>query len=105
MTWRYSRWRAVHRDAGALLSVVVVTDNNTHNFLQETLTCAVMALVLGATLVFMLKGDWFIGVSGRSDANVPCRVMGMILSAVAAATGLQRRQGAVGTGMRILRPN
>ena len=68
---------------GALLSVVVLTDNNTHSFLQQTLTCAVMTLVLIATLILMLLGDRLLGLIGRSGANILSRVMGLILSAVA----------------------
>ena len=83
---------------GALLSVVVLTDNNTHNFFQETLTCAVMALVLGATLVMMLLGDWFIRLIGRSGANVLSRVMGMILAAVAVEMVYSAVKGNLGPG-------
>ena len=83
---------------GALLSVVVLTDNNTHNFFQETLTCAVMALVLGMTLVLMLLGDRFIGLIGRSGANILCRVMGMILSAVAVEMVYSAIKGQLGPG-------
>ena len=68
---------------GALLAVVVLTDNNTHSFFQETLTCLVMALVLMATLVLMLLGDWIMRLIGPSGANVLSRVMGMILAAAA----------------------
>jgi multiple antibiotic resistance protein len=83
---------------GALLSVVVLTDNNTHSFFQETLTCAVMALVLGMTLALMLLGDRFIGLIGRSGANILCRVMGMILSAVAVEMVYSAIKGQLGPG-------
>ena len=83
---------------GALLSVVVLTDNNTHHFLQETLTCAVLALVLGVTLVLMLAGNWFIRVIGRSGANILCRVMGMILAAVAVQMVYSAFKGQLGPG-------
>ena len=83
---------------GALLSVVVLTDNNHHNFVQETLTCAMMALVLGATLLLMLLGDRFIGLIGRSGANILSRVMGMILSAVAVEMVFSAVRGELGPG-------
>lgn len=83
---------------GALLAVVVLTDNNTSSFFQETLTCAVMAAVLGVTLIFMLQGDRIIGLIGRSGANVLCRVMGMILSAVAVQMVYSAFHGALGPG-------
>jgi multiple antibiotic resistance protein len=83
---------------GALLSVVVLTDNNTHNFLQETLSCSVMVLVLGLTLALMLLGDKFIGLIGRSGANILSRVMGMILSAVAVQMVYSAIKGQLGPG-------
>jgi len=83
---------------GALLSVVVLTDNNTHNFFQETLTCAVMALVLALTLVMMLLSDKFIALIGRSGANILSRVMGMILSAVAVEMVYSAVKGQLGPG-------
>ena len=83
---------------GALLAVVVLTDNNTHSFFQETLTCAIMGVVLAATLVLMLLGDWFIAVIGRSGANVLSRVMGMILAAVAVQMVYSAMHGTLGPG-------
>jgi multiple antibiotic resistance protein len=83
---------------GALLSVVVLTDNNTHSFLQETFTCVVMVLVLVATLILMLLGEQIIGLIGRSGANVLSRVMGMILAAVAVQLVYSAFHGVLGPG-------
>jgi len=83
---------------GALLSVVVLTDNNTHNFLQETVTCVVMALVLGLTLGLMLVGGRLVGFIGRSGVNIMSRVMGMILSAVAVEMVYTAIKGNLGPG-------
>ncbi len=83
---------------GALLSVVVLTDNNTHNLLQETATCLIMGLVLFLTLGLMLLGDRLIGLIGRSGASVLSRVMGMILAAVAVQMVYSSFHGALGPG-------
>jgi multiple antibiotic resistance protein len=83
---------------GALLSVVVLTNNNSHNFFQESVTCGIMALVLGATLALMLLGDRIIGVIGRSGANILSRVMGMILAAVAVEMIGTALRGELGPG-------
>ncbi len=83
---------------GALLSVVVLTDNNTHSFFQESLTCAVMALVLIATLILMLLGDRIMRLIGRSGANVLSRVMGMILAAAAVEMVYSAFRGQLGPG-------
>lgn len=83
---------------GALLSVVVLTDNNTRNFFQETLTCAVMVFVLVVTLIFMLLSERIIGLMGRSGASVLSRVMGMILAAVAVQMVYSAFHGELGPG-------
>ncbi|MFZ0827188.1 MAG: MarC family protein [Verrucomicrobiia bacterium] len=83
---------------GALLSVVVLTDNNTTSLLQETLTCAIMALVLGITLILMLLSDRIIRVIGKSGANILSRLMGLILSAVAVQMVYSAFHGELGPG-------
>ena len=83
---------------GALLSVVVLTDNNTTSFLQETLTCAVMVVVLVATLILMLLGNRIIGLIGRSGANILSRVMGIILASVAVQMVYSAFHGQLGPG-------
>jgi len=83
---------------GALLAVVVLTENNTHSFLQETLTCGVLVLVLVATLILMLLSDRIIRLIGRSGANVLSRLMGMILAAVAVQMVYSAFHGSLGPG-------
>ena len=83
---------------GALLAAVVLTDNNTHNFLQETVTCGVMLMVLVANMFLMLLGDRIVGLMGRSGLNILSRVMGMILSAVAVQMVYSALKGQLGPG-------
>ena len=83
---------------GALLSVVVLTGNNTNSLLQQTLTCAIMALVLGITLILMLLGDRLIRLIGYSGASILSRVMGLILSAVAVQMVYSALHGQLGPG-------
>jgi multiple antibiotic resistance protein len=83
---------------GALLATVVLTDNNTHNFLQETASCAVMLLVLVANLFLMLLGDRIVALMGRSGLNILSRVMGMILAAVAVQMVYSALKGQLGPG-------
>jgi len=83
---------------GALLSVVVLTENNTHSLWQQTLTCAVMALVLAATLILMLLGDRLMQWIGRSGANILSRVIGLILAAVAVQMVYSALKGELGPG-------
>jgi len=83
---------------GAMLSVVVLTNNNTHSLFQQTLTCGVMALVLMTTLVLMLLGDRILALIGHSGANILSRVMGLILSAVAVQMVYSAFKGELGPG-------
>ena len=83
---------------GALLSVVVLTDNNTHNLLEQSMTCVVMLFVLGLTLVLMLLANKLIKLIGRSGANILSRVMGMILAAVAVQMVYSAVKGQLGPG-------
>ncbi len=83
---------------GALLSVVVLTNNNSHSLMEQTLTCGVMALVLVLTLILMLMADRILALIGRSGANILCRVMGLILSAVAVQMVYSAFKGELGPG-------
>src|ERR1035438_1525798 len=83
---------------GALLAAVVLTDNNTHNFLQETVTCGVMLAVLVATLFLMLAAEGIVRIFGRSGLNILSRVMGMILAAVAVQMVYSAFKGQLGPG-------
>ena len=83
---------------GALLSVVVLTDNNTHSFWEQALTCAVLLVVLIATLILMLLGDPLVRLIGRAGTNVLSRVMGLILSAVAVQMVYSAFKGELGPG-------
>ena len=83
---------------GAMLSVVVLTDNNTHSLLEQTMTCGVMALVLIITLTLMLLSNRIITLIGHSGANILSRVMGLILSAVAVQMVYSAFKGELGPG-------
>jgi multiple antibiotic resistance protein len=83
---------------GAMLAAVVLTDNNTHSFVQETLSCGVMFLVLVANLFLMLAGERVVGLVGRSGLNILSRVMGMILASVAVQMVYSAMKGQLGPG-------
>ncbi len=83
---------------GAMLAVVVLTENNTHNLLQQTATCGVMLTVLVLNLFLMLAGERIVRLIGRSGLNILSRVMGMILAAVAVQMVYSAVKGQVGPG-------
>jgi multiple antibiotic resistance protein len=83
---------------GAMLAVVVLTENNTHSLLQQTATCGIMLAVLVANLFLMLAGERVVGLIGKSGLNIMSRVMGMILAAVAVQMVYSALKGELGPG-------
>lgn len=69
---------------GAMLAIVLLTDNTQFAILDQAVTALVMVVVVGAACVFMLLADPIIRLIGNSGAAVISRVMGMILASVAA---------------------
>lgn len=83
---------------GALLAVVVLTDNNTHSIGEQGVTFVVMVAVLVINLFIMLLGNRIVGVIGRAGLNILSRVMGMILAAVAVQMVYSALRGELGPG-------
>ncbi|MEM7320873.1 MAG: MarC family protein [Pseudomonadota bacterium] len=69
---------------GAMLAVVLLTDNNYFSVGDQSITAAVMIGILGIAYVFMLLAGPIIRLIGNSGAAIVSRVMGMILASVAA---------------------
>lgn len=68
---------------GAMLAVVVLTDNDRFSVAHQLMTGALMALVLAATLVILLAAQPLHRVLGATGEAVISRVMGLVLAAVA----------------------
>ena len=68
---------------GAMLTVMLLTDNSRFSILQQLATTATVAVVLAITLVLLLLANPITRVIGFHGANVLKRIMGMILAAVA----------------------
>jgi multiple antibiotic resistance protein len=83
---------------GAIMAVVLLTDNHRHSITQQAITAGVLLIVLGMTLLALLASHRITQFLGSTGANVIIRVMGLLLSALATeqvAIGLQS----------LLRPN
>lgn len=69
---------------GAMLAIVMLTDNNQHGFLEQGITAIIMVSVIAVAFVLMLFADPIIRLIGLAGSAIVSRVMGMILASVAA---------------------
>jgi multiple antibiotic resistance protein len=68
---------------GAMLTVILRTDNTRVSFLEQAHTAAAVLLVLMITYVMLLSAGAITRVIGVGGANVIKRIMGMIIAAYA----------------------
>lgn len=74
---------------GAMLAVVLLTENANYSLWEQTQTSILVLLVLLITLIFMLLASYIHRVIGNAGAGIISRVMGMILASVAVANVLE----------------
>ena len=67
---------------GAIMAVIVLTDNNLHGIADQALTASVLVGVLGITYLLMLASTQILRVIGTNGAAILVRVMGLILAAL-----------------------
>ncbi len=67
---------------GAILAVILLTDNHVHPIAVQLVTALIALAILGITLLLMLLSNRIIAVIGTSGASILTRVMGMILAAL-----------------------
>ncbi len=67
---------------GALMAVIILTDNHVYPIQVQLATTGVMLLVLLATFLFMLAAGRIIAVIGQNGSAILVRVMGMLLAAL-----------------------
>ncbi|HMQ39904.1 MAG TPA: MarC family protein [Paracoccus sp. (in: a-proteobacteria)] len=68
---------------GAMLGVVVLTDNHQNSFGDQLITAGALLVVLAITLALLLAATRVYKYIGNTGANIISRVMGMLLAAVA----------------------
>ncbi len=68
---------------GAMLAIVILTDNNRNSIPDQMVTAGVLLAVLGVTLVLLLLAGRIKRIIGLTGTNIISRVMGIILATVA----------------------
>ncbi|EEX10729.1 putative membrane protein [Ruegeria lacuscaerulensis ITI-1157] len=83
---------------GAMLAIVILTDNHRYSLIDQGITALVMLTVLAAAFLLMLLAEPIIRLIGHSGAAIISRVMGMILASVAANSVLSALLEIIKTG-------
>ena len=73
---------------GAMLAIVILTDNHTSPVSDQAVTAALLFVVLLITLAVLLVAPWLNRLIGASGSSVISRVMGIILATVAVDAAL-----------------
>ena len=69
---------------GAMLAIVILTDNNRFSVTDQMVTGGIMIAVIAAAYLMMRLADPIIRLIGHAGSAIVSRVMGMILASVAA---------------------
>tara|TARA_R110001583_G_scaffold60713_2_gene180148 strand:+ start:43045 stop:43653 length:609 start_codon:yes stop_codon:yes gene_type:complete len=73
---------------GAMLAIVLLTENASYSIWEQAQTALVMLLVLFITFILMLLASHIHNIIGNGGASLISRVMGMVLASVAVANVL-----------------
>lgn len=68
---------------GAMLAIVVLTDNHSQTIGEQTVTAVLLVLVLIFTLMLLLGASLIYRFIGKTGASVISRVMGIVLATIA----------------------
>ncbi|WP_424990064.1 MarC family protein [Fluviibacterium sp. S390] len=83
---------------GAMLAIVILTDNHRFSVGDQAMTAGVMVLIVAIAYACMRLADPIIRLIGISGSAVVSRVMGMVLASVAANAVLSAMLEIVKTG-------
>ena len=74
---------------GAMMAVVLLTENSRHSILEQAVTAVIMVAVVAAAYAMMLAAPFISRWIGDAGASVISRVMGLILASIAATQVLE----------------
>ncbi|MEX0277316.1 MAG: MarC family protein [Ruegeria sp.] len=83
---------------GAMLAIVILTDNHRYSAADQGITALVMLSVIMIAFLLMLIAEPIIRLIGHSGAAIVSRVMGMILASVAVSSVLSAMLEIMKTG-------
>lgn len=69
--------------AGAMLTVVLLTDNNVRTVSEQVLTASRLAIALAIEFCVLVLARWIFNLVGRPGIEVLSRVSGLILASIA----------------------
>ena len=68
---------------GAIMAVVLMTDNNTYSVLEQANTTLIVALVVAVTIGILIAANYVQKVIGNYGITVISKIMGLILASYA----------------------
>ncbi|TLP48316.1 MarC family protein [Cohaesibacter sp. CAU 1516] len=68
---------------GAMLAIVILTENRSNTLAEQTVTASLLLLVLLFTLLLLLAATFIFKLIGKTGASIISRVMGLILATIA----------------------
>lgn len=74
---------------GAMMAVVLLTENRSHSISHQTVTSLTMLLVMFIVYLLMLSAGKISKLIGSGGASIVSRVMGLILASIAATNVLE----------------
>jgi multiple antibiotic resistance protein len=73
---------------GAIMAVVLLTENAQHSMAHQAITAALMLVIVGIVYVLMRAAAQISKLIGEGGASIISRVMGLVLASIAAANVL-----------------
>lgn len=74
---------------GAMMAVVLLTENATYSIIEQSIIAVLMLIVVGTAYLLMRGAQRISRIIGQAGASIVSRVMGLILASIAATNVLE----------------